>query len=229
MTDSGERESGGKLLARWATERVGELVFTTSFGAEDQVVTDMICRGGLGIEMATIDTGRLYPETYEVWVATEKHYGIRVRAYTPRHEALEELVNERGIALYRESVEARRACCAVRKLEPLERLLRGKKVWVTGLRAEQSPTRRELQAVEEDAERGVTKVNPLFDWSERDVWDYIRAWGVPYNRLHDVGYPSIGCACCTRAVKRTESIRAGRWWWEAPEQKECGLHHRPRN
>lgn len=217
------------LLRWWAAAHRGEIVFSTSFGAEDQVLTDMICRHGLDIPIETLDTGRLFPETYEVWSATEKRYGIRIKAYTPSRTELEELVNGQGIDLYRRSLQARKSCCAVRKLEPLGRLLSGRRVWVCGLRAEQSPTRTGLRPVEQDPERGVTKLNPLADWSEADVWNYIRSWEVPYNRLHDVGYPSIGCACCTRAVKRTENLRAGRWWWEAPAHKECGLHNRPRS
>lgn len=217
------------LLRWWAAAHRGEIVFSTSFGAEDQVLTDMICRHGLDIPIETLDTGRLFPETYEVWSATEKRYGIRIKAYTPSSAELEELVNGQGIDLYRRSLQARKSCCAVRKLEPLGRLLSGRRVWVCGLRAEQSPTRTGLRPVEQDPERGMTKLNPLADWSEADVWNYIRSWEVPYNRLHDVGYPSIGCACCTRAVKRTEDLRAGRWWWEAPAHKECGLHNRPRS
>lgn len=223
-------QSGGTALLReWADEHRGEIVFTTSFGAEDQALTDMICRNGLEIPIETLDTGRLFPETYDTWAETEAKYGIRIKAYAPDHAALEELVNGQGINLYRKSLDARHACCAVRKLEPLGRLLAGRQVWVSGLRSEQSPTRSGLLFVERDEARDLTKLSPLADWSEADVWNYIRAWDVPYNRLHDVGYPSIGCACCTRAVKRTESLRAGRWWWEAPDHKECGLHNRPRN
>lgn len=227
--NSQEPTTATEQLATAAEEFAGRIVFTTSFGAEDQVITDIIAREGLSIPIATLDTGRLFPEVYELWAKTEEKYGLRVRAYTPEHGALEELVNTQGIAAYRRSLEGRHACCAVRKLEPLSRALAGVEAWVTGLRREQSVTRTETAARERDAARGLWKINPLADWSEQDVWNYIRAYNVPYNPLHDVGYPSIGCACCTRAVKRTEGVRAGRWWWEQPEHKECGLHNRPRH
>ena len=218
-----------EVLKEAAEEHAGRVVLTTSFGAEDQVITDIIAREGLGITLVTLDTGRLFPETYELWAETEKRYGIRVRAYVPEQEALETLVNGRGISLYREGIEERRICCRVRKLEPLARALAGVEAWVTGLRREQSVTRSEVEQVEWNEDYKLYKLNPLVDWSEEDVWRYIGAYDVPYNPLHDRGYPSIGCACCTRAVKRTEDIRAGRWWWEQPEHKECGLHHRPRH
>lgn len=227
--NSQEKSTATEQLANAAEEFAGRIVFTTSFGAEDQVITDIIAREGLRIPIATLDTGRMFPEVYELWEKTEGKYGLRVRAYTPERGALEELVNAQGIAAYRHSLEARHACCAVRKLEPLSRALAGVEAWVTGLRREQSVTRTETAARERDEVRGLWKINPLADWSEQDVWNYIRAYEVPYNPLHDVGYPSIGCACCTRAVKRTEGVRAGRWWWEQPEHKECGLHNRPRH
>lgn len=227
--DYQENGTATSLLKRAAEEYEGRIVFTTSFGAEDQVITDIIAREKLAIRIATLDTGRLFPETYELWAATEQRYGLRIQAYTPERAALEELVNGQGIALYRQSPEGRHACCGVRKLEPLSRALAGAAAWVTGLRREQSVTRTETKARERDEARNLWKINPLVDWSEQDVWNYIRAYEVPYNPLHDVGYPSIGCACCTRAVKRTESIRAGRWWWEQPEHRECGLHNRPRH
>ena len=224
-----ENRTATDILQSAVREHRGRVVFTTSFGAEDQVITDIIAREGLGIELVTLDTGRLFPEAYELWAETERRYGLRVRAYMPAAAELEELVNEQGISLYRLGVEERRACCRVRKLGPLARALEGAAAWVTGLRREQSITRRQIAYSEQDEERGITKINPLADWSEQDVWNYIRAHEVPYNPLHDRGYPSIGCACCTRAIKRTEDIRAGRWWWEQPEHKECGLHNRPRH
>lgn len=223
-------ESTEDILRRAAeTAGTGRAVFTTSFGAEDQVITDIILRQGLDIAIETLDTGRLFPETYELWAATEARYQVRIPARLPDTASLEQLVKTQGIALYRNNLEARHACCRVRKLEPLERLLKGRTVWITGQRREQSVTRRDLPFAEHDASRNILKVNPLADWSEQDVWNYIRAHEVPYNPLHDRGYPSIGCACCTRAVKRTESLRAGRWWWEQPEHRECGLHNRPRH
>lgn len=224
-----ENITATEQLRRAGEEYAGRIVFTTSFGAEDQVITDIIAREKLSIPIVTLDTGRLFPETYELWAETEVRYGLRVQAYTPERALLEDLVNTQGIALYRQSLEGRHACCEVRKLEPLGRALAGAAAWVTGLRREQSVTRTETAARERDEARGLWKINPLVDWSEQDVWNYIRAYDVPYNTLHDKGYPSIGCACCTRAVKRTESIRAGRWWWEQPEHRECGLHNRPRH
>ena len=224
-----EQTTATERLKQAAAEYAGRIVFTSSFGAEDQVITDIIAREGICIPIVTLDTGRLFPETYELWAATEVRYGIRVRAYTPDQASLEKLVNEQGISLYRQSLGGRHACCGVRKLEPLARALSGVEAWVTGLRREQSVTRTNAEVHEWDEGRNLWKVNPLVDWSEQDVWNYIRAYEVPYNTLHDVGYPSIGCACCTRAVKRTESIRSGRWWWEQPEHRECGLHNRPRH
>lgn len=229
MSANTQNLTATELLSKWAGEHPEETVFTTSFGAEDQVITHLICSLGLPIAIETLDTGRLFPETYELWAETEKRYGIRIRAYAPDAAELEALVQERGIACYRDSLESRHACCAVRKLGPLARLLRGRRVWVTGLRREQSVTRSTLQQVETDASRGgIIKLAPLADWSEFDVWNFIRAHEVPYNVLHDRSFPSIGCACCTRAVKRIESVRAGRWWWEPHEHRECGLHNRPR-
>ena len=227
--NSQEEHTATGLLKQAAAEYAGRIVFTTSFGAEDQVITDIIAREKLPIPIVTLDTGRLFPETSALWAATEAQYGIRVRAYVPEQASLEALVNGQGIGGYRQSPENRHACCRVRKLEPLSRALEGKDAWVTGLRREQSVTRTETAAGEYDEARRIWKINPLVDWSEQDVWNYIRAYSVPYNPLHDTGYPSIGCACCTRAVKRTESIRAGRWWWEQPEHRECGLHNRPRH
>lgn len=227
--NSDDNKTATGLLRETGEEYAGRIVFTTSFGAEDQVITDIIAREKLPIPIVTLDTGRLFPETYELWAETEERYGIRVQAYAPDRAALETLVNEQGISLYRKSLEGRHACCGVRKLEPLARALAGAEAWVTGLRREQSITRTETSARERDEVRRLWKINPLVDWSEQDVWNYIRAYDVPYNPLHDKGYPSIGCACCTRAVKRTEGIRAGRWWWEQPEHRECGLHNRPRH
>jgi phosphoadenosine phosphosulfate reductase len=197
---------------------------STSFGAEDMVVLDLIRRHQLPIEVFTLDTGRLPEETYRLMQKVEERYGKCFATFFPDAQAVQELVAKNGINGFYESVAKRKACCAVRKLEPLGRALAGKQAWVTGLRAQQSVTRAGLPTQEHDAERGLDKFNPLADWSERDVWDYIRAHDVPYNELHDKFYPSIGCAPCTRAIAVGEDPRAGRWWWELPENKECGLH-----
>jgi phosphoadenosine phosphosulfate reductase len=198
--------------------------FSTSFGAEDMVVLDLIRRNALPIPIFTLDTGRLPQETYELMQRVERRYGNCIATFFPDAQAVQRLVSADGINGFYDSVDKRKACCAVRKLEPLGRALGGKRAWVTGLRAQQSVTRARLAFQETDAERGLEKFNPLADWSEADVWAYIRANDVPYNTLHDRFYPSIGCAPCTRAITPGEDLRAGRWWWEHPENKECGLH-----
>ncbi len=198
--------------------------FSTSFGAEDMVVLDLVQRHALPIETFTLDTGRLPEETYALMQKVEARYGNVVASFFPRARAVQDLVAKNGINGFYDSVENRKACCAVRKLEPLARALAGKKAWVTGLRAQQSVTRAALAFREIDVERGLEKFNPLADWTEADVWAYLRANDVPYNALHDRFYPSIGCAPCTRAITPGEDLRAGRWWWENPESKECGLH-----
>jgi phosphoadenosine phosphosulfate reductase len=202
----------------------GPAVFSTSLGAEDMVVLDLIRRHGLPITMFTLDTGRLPEETYTLLRQVEERYGRCVDVLFPDAQAVQALVARDGTNGFRDSVENRKACCAVRKLEPLGRGLAGKRAWVTGLRAQQSASRAQLAPREMDAQRGVEKFNPLHDWSEAQVWDYLRGGGVPYNALHDRFYPSIGCAPCTRAVAVGEDIRAGRWWWENAAAKECGLH-----
>jgi len=198
--------------------------FSTSFGAEDMVVLDLIHREELAIRAFTLDTGRLPDETYRLMAEVESRYGRIVDVYFPDAGAVQQLVARQGINGFYASVEQRKACCAVRKLEPLSRALAGRKAWVTGLRAQQSETRSALAAREADPQRGLEKFNPLHDWSEQEVWQYLRDRQVPYNALHDRGYPSIGCAPCTRAISPGEDVRAGRWWWESPAGKECGLH-----
>ena len=215
-------------LRQAAAQYEGNLVFATSFGAEDQVLTHMISHLGLNIPLATLDTGRLFPETYELWARTEEIYGIRIIPYFPVAEEVENMILDKGVNLFRNSMEYRHECCNIRKLRPLERLLAGKKAWICGLRSTQSITRKGLHITENDEANGIIKINPLANWSEEDVWNYIRAYGVPYNPLHDAGFPSIGCACCTRSVKRTEDVRDGRWWWEKKEHRECGLHRKPK-
>lgn len=211
----------------WAAEKFrGEVVFASSFGAEDQAIIDLIARNRLDIPVATIDTGRLFAETYELIEATEKRYGIKIKVYEPPRGELEDFIDRHGVNAFRQSLELRQECCRIRKIAALERLLSGKKLWICGLRREQSVTRNRLNLLEDDARNGLLKLSPLIDWSEEKVWEFIRFWDVPYNPLHDRGYPSIGCSCCTRAIRRTEDVRAGRWWWEAPEHRECGLHAR---
>lgn len=202
--------------------------FSTSFGAEDMVLLDLIRRHDLPISIFTLDTGRLPAETYRLMQQVEEEYGSCVTVFFPDAQAVQRLVAADGINGFYGSVDKRKACCAVRKTEPLGRALAGKRAWVTGLRAAQSVTRAQLAAREHDAAFGIEKFNPLHDWSEADVWAHIRAHDVPYNELHDRFYPSIGCAPCTRAITPGEDIRAGRWWWELPESKECGLHVRRR-
>jgi phosphoadenosine phosphosulfate reductase len=211
-------------LALAAAEMPGRLVFTTSLGLEDQAIAHAVFAQNLAIDVVTLDTGRLFPETYQLWTDTERRYGRRIRALSPDHRSLEALVARQGIDGFRASIEARRACCAVRKVEPLARALAGASGWITGLRAEQSVDRALLDFAVADQAYGVVKINPLFDWTRDRVVDFVRAHDVPYNSLHDRGFLSIGCAPCTRAVKPGEPERAGRWWWEQEDKKECGLH-----
>lgn len=200
------------------------VTFASSLGAEDMVLTDIILRQGLPISLFTLDTGRLPPETLDLLAWIEQHYGVLIESHRPDPTAVADYVARYGHDGFYDSIEARKACCRVRKLDPLRRALAGQQAWVTGLRATQSVTRQALAVRHWDADNGLEKVNPLADWSEREVWAYIRAHGVPYNALHDRAYPSIGCAPCTRAISVGEDVRAGRWWWEDPESKECGLH-----
>ncbi len=202
----------------------GRIVFTTSLGIEDQAVTHAIAEAGVDFEVVTLDTGRLFPETYELWQATEEKYALRIKAFYPKAEALEALIGDQGINGFYYGLEMRKACCEVRKVEPLARALAGARVWVTGLRGDQNAHRSNLRFVEWDAQRNLLKANPLLDFSRDDVVAYTRANDVPVNRLHEKGFVSIGCAPCTRAIKPGEPERAGRWWWESEDKKECGLH-----
>lgn len=201
-------------------------VFASSLGAEDMVLTDLIAKHAPSIGIFSLDTGRLPQETYDLMKQVSKYYGIRMQVYFPERHTLEAFVAEHGVNAFYDSAERRKACCQIRKVEPLWRALAGKQAWLTGLRREQAPTRQSLGAAEWDADNGLHKFNPLIEWTQIDVWSYIREYSVPYNALHDKHYPSIGCAPCTRAVTAGQDIRAGRWWWEDPESKECGLHKR---
>lgn len=205
----------------------GRIVFTTSFGIEDQAITHAIFTQSLAIDVVTLDTGRLFPETYQLWADTEHRYGRRISGFFPEHQSLEALIARQGINGFCDSVEARHACCAVRKVAPLGRALADASAWVTGIRAEQSTDRSRMAYATIDPAQRIMKVNPLLDWTRVQVSEFVREHGVPYNPLHDRGFLSIGCAPCTRAVAPGEAERDGRWWWERDEKKECGLHNRP--
>ena len=216
-------ETTRALLARIAQE-FSPAVFASSLAAEDMVLTDLILQAKLPIRVFTLQTGRLHKETLAVLDAVRTHYGVDIEQYVPDTAAVEAYVNTHGANAFYESIELRKACCHIRKVEPLNRALAGNKAWITGQRRAQSSTRNDLAVQEDDTAHGMQKFNPLADWSEDDVWHYIRSQHVPYNALHDRGYPSIGCEPCTRAIQPGEDIRAGRWWWEQEHQKECGLH-----
>ncbi|MBC3880749.1 phosphoadenylyl-sulfate reductase [Undibacterium sp. LX22W] len=199
-------------------------VFASSLAAEDMVLTDLILRHQLNIAIFSLETGRLHAETLAMLDKVKTQYGYEIALFRPEPNAVDTYVASHGLNGFYESVEARKECCRVRKVEPLNRALSGKKAWITGQRRAQSSTRSDLAVQEDDAAHQMQKFNPLADWTEADVWQYIRAKNVPYNALHDKGYPSIGCEPCTRAIQAGEDVRAGRWWWENPESKECGLH-----
>ena len=213
---------------RWALDTWHpRLTFTSRFGAEDVVVIDLLSRIDPKARIFTLDTGRLPEETYQLMDRIRERYGVSFEVFAPDTARVQAMVREKGFNLFYASIADRKLCCNVRKVEPLGRALSGVDAWITGLRREQSITRTGVSKVEiDDGHGGIAKLNPLATWTEKETWDYIRANDVPYNRLHDQGYPSLGCAPCTRAVKPGEDARAGRWWWESPEQKECGLHSR---
>jgi len=213
-------------LLRFALDRFGDRVaFASSFGAEDVVVIDLIAKHAPRLRIFTLDTGRLHEETYDVMERIRRRYGLSIESYFPNRDAVERLEREKGYYSFRDSLENRKECCGIRKVEPLNRALGGLDAWVTGLRREQAVTRTQIPKLQpDDAHPGLWKLNPLVEWTHEQVWDHIHANQVPYNALHDQNFPSIGCSPCTRAVAPGEDIRAGRWWWENPEQKECGLH-----
>ncbi len=210
-------------LKKIAESFPGKVKFSTSLGQEDQVLTDMIARHSIDISIFTLDTGRLFNETYELIEKTEARYKKKIEIYFPEAGAVEEMVNEKGINLFYNSVEERKLCCHIRKVVPLNRALTGASVWITGLRSSQTSIRQDLPVIEWLPEKNLFKYNPLLNWSYDDVMDYIHTNSVPYNPLHDKGFVSIGCLPCTRAIEPGEDPRAGRWWWET-SQKECGLH-----
>lgn len=218
------RQDATGILKQSAEVFNAKIAFASSMGLEDQVITHLIATHHIPIPIFTLDTGRLFPETYELISKTNARYNMHIQVYFPDQKAVEKMVNEKGINLFYDSIENRKKCCGIRKTAPLQRALQGLDAWITGLRRAQSVTRTEMQIVEWDEKNQIIKINPLLNWSEDDVNQFISNHQVPYNLLHDKGFPSIGCQPCTRAVSPGEDIRAGRWWWENPEQKECGLH-----
>lgn len=222
-----ENASAIESVEFFLKEFKGRIALSSSMGAEDQVITDMIVSIDPNTQIFTLDTGRIFPETYDLIDKTNKKYGISIDVMFPDYKAVQKMVREKGINLFYDSVENRKLCCHIRKIEPLKRAFNDLDVWICGLRREQSVTRYNTQMVEWDDANGLIKLNPLIEWTEKEVWNYIKANDVPYNELHDKGFPSIGCQPCTRAVNPGEDVRAGRWWWEEPEHKECGLHNRP--
>ncbi len=220
-----EGKSAREIL-EWAHEAFADKVaLASSFGAEDIVLIDLLARIDPHVRIFTLDTGRLPQETYKVMEEIREKYGVKIEIYFPDAKLVEEMVNAYGPNLFYKGVELRKLCCQVRKVEPLKRALKGLSAWICGLRREQSLTREKIKEIEiDEVHDSIIKINPLAHWTEGMVWNYIKACNLPYNKLHDKGYPSIGCAPCTRAIKPGEDIRAGRWWWEKPEQKECGLH-----
>lgn len=220
--------SAREVLA-WAGRSFGDrAAIASSFGIEDVVLIDLAACAAPALRVFTLDTGRLPPETYEVMEEVRRKYRIEIETFAPERAEVERLEREKGFFSFRRSIEERKECCRIRKLEPLSRALAGRAAWLTGLRRGQSVTRADVEVLEvDDAHGGLLKINPLAEWTEAQVWQYAREHALPVNALHARGYPSIGCAPCTRAVAPGEDLRAGRWWWEAPEHKECGLHARP--
>jgi phosphoadenosine phosphosulfate reductase len=224
LNKEAEAASLVSMLEKLSVQFPGKVIFTTSLGIEDQVITDMIFSNNLDIRVVTLDTGRLFEETYKVFNRTVDKYGKMIEVFFPRHEAVEKMVTEKGPLSFYKSVENRKECCNIRKVEPLKRALEGIECWVTGLRASQSDNRHDLNFFEWDNGFKLIKYNPLLHWSLEDCQKYVRENNVPYNVLHDRGFVSIGCAPCTRAIQPGEDFRAGRWWWEDNSKKECGLH-----
>lgn len=213
-----------KVLEYFISNYKKEIAFASSMGAEDQIITHFLSQIDKSVRIFTLDTGRLFPETYSLISRTKSHFEINIEIFFPDTANIEKMVNSKGINLFYESIENRKLCCNIRKIEPLKRAFKGLKVWICGLRREQAVTRQNMQMVEWDNENQLIKINPLINWKEDDIWNFINKQGIPYNKLHDKGFPSIGCQPCTRSISKEEDVRAGRWWWENPETKECGLH-----
>lgn len=219
-----EGKSETESLAILADLFPGEVVFSTSLGYEDQVISDLILKNNINIGIFTLDTGRLFAETYMTLQKTNNRYDTKIKVYYPQTEAAENMVSTKGPLSFYESIENRKECCFIRKVEPLNRALKGAKIWVTGIRAEQSGNRHDMPRLEWDEAHQLFKFHPILDWTFEQVKHYVKSNGIPYNPLHDKGFVSIGCAPCTRAIQEGEDFRAGRWWWEDESKKECGLH-----
>ena len=217
-------KSAEEVIRYFLDKYPNKVTLGSSLGAEDQVLLDIMSKCCNNFSVFTLDTGRLFPETYDLIDVTNKKYGMAIKVFFPDSKQVEEMINSKGINLFYDSIENRKLCCHIRKIEPLKKALPGNEVWVTGLRKDQSLYRFYTKLVEWDSNHNIIKVNPLLNWTEKDVWVYIKQHDVPYNPLHDKGYPSIGCQPCTRAIKSGEDFRAGRWWWEVSENNECGLH-----
>lgn len=216
--------SNPEALELLAERFPGQVTFSSSFSFEDQVITHDILSNGTDINIFTLDTGRLFPETYSVWISTNDRYNTKIKAYYPNNDLIQDFVNDKGPNSFYESVENRKGCCFIRKVEPLGRALAGNVIWVTGLRAEHSASRHDLDIMEWDETNQIIKFHPILHWTTEEVKEYINKHNIPYNPLHDRGFVSIGCAPCTRAIRPGEDFRAGRWWWEDESKKECGLH-----
>lgn len=232
IRDMNKRFSGAgpeEVLSFLLKKYGSELVFSSSLGAEDQVITHMLAGIDKQARIFTLDTGRLFPETLDLLDNTNKRYDISIKVYFPDAAKVENMVNRKGINLFYESIENRKECCHIRKILPMKRALKDAKIWISGLRSEQSVTRKDLALAEWDNNFNLIKISPLRSWNEQQVWDFIESNNIPYNKLHDRGFPSIGCQPCTRAIEPGEDIRAGRWWWELPEMKECGLHSKKKS
>jgi len=222
---SGFRNRSAKdILVETEKQFRNKSAFSTALNLEDQVITDLIVRNKLDIPIFTLDTGRLFDETYDLLSRTEEHYNIKIKVYFPEALDVEEYIEDHGINSFYNDIELRKKCCYLRKVKPLQKALNGKLCWICGLRKSQSVTRSNFDSIEYDEKFDVFKVSPLITWTKEQIDNYIVKYNVPVNKLNYEGYPSIGCSCCTRAISDNENIRAGRWWWESPEQKECGLH-----
>ncbi len=221
------KDKSAREVIAFFLDHFGEkILLSTSLGLEDQVLTEMVLSQKPGVDVFTLDTGRLFPETYDLIARTNKHFGIRMKTYFPEAEKVEEMVASHGVNLFYDGVDKRKMCCGIRKVAQLPRAFSGMDAWICGLRKDQSVSRFFNHMVEWDENNKLVKINPLINWTEKEVWAYIKKEKIPYNLLHDRGFPSIGCEPCTRAIEPGEDVRAGRWWWESELHKECGLHKR---